>query len=58
MAQRGKTSAAENLIDWVTTLPCWVGVTLALVSYLVLSSLAAHPIQVAEGGGSVGGAEQ
>jgi len=36
-------------------LPWWVAVALALVSYVVLSSLAARPVQVAEGGGPVNG---
>lgn len=38
-------------MDLVAMLPWWLGVALALVSYLVLSSMAVRPIQVVEGGG-------
>jgi restriction system protein len=36
-------------MDLVAMLPWWVGVALALVSYLALSALAARPVQVAGG---------
>lgn len=55
MARRGRTSAAEDIMDLVAMLPWWLGVALALVSYLVLSSMAARPIQVAAGGGPPSG---
>lgn len=40
MARRGKTSPAEDIMDLVAMLPWWVGVVLALVSYLLLHSVA------------------
>lgn len=51
MARRGRSSAAEDIMDLVAMWPWWLGVALALVSYVGLSSLAARPIQVAEGTG-------
>lgn len=40
---RRKQSPAEDFMDLVAMLPWWVGVVLALVSYLVLHSLATPP---------------
>ncbi|HYN60904.1 MAG TPA: restriction endonuclease, partial [Rubrivivax sp.] len=36
MARRGRTSPAEDIMDLVAMLPWWVGVVLALASYLLL----------------------
>ena len=44
MARRGKTSPAEDLIDIVAMLPWWVGVMLALLSYLLLHSVAIQQV--------------
>ena len=38
MARRGETSPAEDIMDIVAMLPWWVGVMLALLSYLLLHS--------------------
>lgn len=46
MARRGKTSAADDIMDLVAMLPWWAGVALAVLSYLVLSSLAARPVHI------------
>lgn len=46
---RKRSSTARDLIDIVATLPWWVGLLLAALSYVVLSSLAARPL--ATGGG-------
>ncbi|MBU6259781.1 MAG: restriction endonuclease [Burkholderiales bacterium] len=43
MARRKRTSAVEDLIDLVAMLPWWVGVVLALVSYLLFHSVASQP---------------
>lgn len=42
-------------MDLVAMLPWWAGVALAIVSYLVLSSLAARPALVPAGAGPAGG---
>jgi restriction system protein len=42
MGRRKRTSAAENFLDIVATLPWWAGVVLAVLSYLLLASLAAR----------------
>jgi len=44
MARRGKTSPAEDIMDLVAMLPWWVGVVLALVSYLLLHSVASQQV--------------
>ena len=44
MARRGKTSPAEDLMDIVAMLPWWVGVMLALLSYLLLHSVASQQV--------------
>ena len=54
MARRGKTSPAEDLTDLVAMLPWWVGVALALVSYLLLHSVASQPVVAAAQPGQVG----
>lgn len=43
MARRRRQSTAEDVVDLVALLPWWAGVTLALVSYLVLHRLATPP---------------
>lgn len=42
-------------MDLVAVLPWWVGVALAVISYLVLSSVAARPVQVTAAGGPASG---
>lgn len=54
MARRGKTSPAEDLMDHVAMLPWWVGVALALVSYLLLHSVASQQVVAAAQPGQVG----
>lgn len=49
MARRKKTSVAEDLMDLVAMLPWWAGVLLALVSYVVLSRVAAQPVVAGAG---------
>jgi len=44
MARRHKTSPAAAVLDIVVMLPWWAGVTLALVSYLLLHGIAAQPV--------------
>lgn len=56
MARRGRTSAANDIMDLVATLPWWLGVVLALLIYLMLSSLAARSIVVAESADPASGA--
>lgn len=46
MARRKKSSPAEDLIELVAMLPWWVGVALAVLSYLLLHPLAASPLTV------------
>ena len=46
MARRKKSSPAEDLIELVAMLPWWVGVLLALLSYLLLHPIAASPLTV------------
>ena len=50
MPRRRRTSPAEDLMDLVAMLPWWVGVVLALVSYLVLHSVASQPVAAAQPG--------
>jgi restriction system protein len=54
MARRGKTSPAEDIMDLVAMLPWWVGVMLALVSYLVLHSVASKHVVATAQPGQVG----
>lgn len=44
MARRRKTSTAEDLMEIVSLLPWWVGVLLAVGSYLVLHHWATQPV--------------
>jgi restriction system protein len=44
MTRRKKSSTFEELIDIVAMLPCWAGVVLAVVAYLVLHQVAAQPL--------------
>ncbi len=41
---RKRTSAADDLLNLVAMLPWWVGVLLALISYVLLHSIAAQPV--------------
>jgi hypothetical protein len=51
MPRRKKASPAEDLMDLVAMLPWWVGVMLALVSYLLLHSVASlHVVATAQPG--------
>lgn len=43
MAKKSKQSAAEDVMDLVARLPWWGGVGLALLSYLLMGSLAKRP---------------
>jgi len=54
MARRGKTSPAEDIMDLVAMLPWWVGVMLALVSYLLLHSVASQQVVATAQPGQVG----
>jgi len=54
MARRGKTSPAEDLMDIVAMLPWWVGVMLALLSYLLLHSVASQQVVTTAQPGQVG----
>jgi predicted RNA-binding Zn-ribbon protein involved in translation (DUF1610 family) len=47
MARRNKSTVIEDIIEIVSKLPWWVGVVLALVSYLYLHHVAAQTIAVA-----------
>ncbi len=53
---RQKKSPVEDLILVISKLPWWVGITLALVSYLVLHALASRPPLHVAGPGQVGDA--
>ena len=54
MARCGKTSPAENLMGIVAMLPWWVGVMLALVSYLLLHSVALQQVVATAQPGQIG----
>lgn len=54
MARRKKTSATEDLMDLVASLPWWAGVGLAVVTYLLLRGVAARPVVNAIQSGQVG----
>jgi hypothetical protein len=43
MARRKKSSLVEDLIDISARLPWWVGVSLAIISYLILHNIATAP---------------
>lgn len=55
MAKRQRTSVVEDLIDILAWMPWWVGVSLALVSYLLLHHLAQRPLVTHAPPGQVGG---
>jgi restriction system protein len=44
VARKRKTSTAEDFMDLIALLPWWAGVALALVSYMVLHSIAIRPL--------------
>ena len=54
MARRKKTNAAEDLMDLVAMLPWWVGIALALLSYLLLHGVATQSIVAAAQAGQMG----
>ena len=54
MARRTKTSPADDLMELVAMLPWWAGVALALVSYLLLHSVASQQVVAATQPGQVG----
>ena len=54
MARRKKTSPAEDLMDLVAMLPWWAGLVLALLSYLLLHSVASQSVVVATQPGQMG----
>lgn len=53
MARRNKQSTAEDLMDLTAMAPWWVGVALAVVSYVWLHSVAIRPFPVAVQAGKV-----
>jgi restriction system protein len=46
MARRKKTSPADDIVDLIAMLPWWIGVAVALVSYLWLHSVAAQSVMM------------
>lgn len=54
MARRRKEGLGEAVVDLVSRMPWWVGVGLALVSYLLLSSLASRPLPATASPGQIG----
>lgn len=54
MARKKKTSVAEDVIELVALMPWWVGLVLALVSYLYFHSVASKPAPVMVVPGQVG----
>lgn len=46
MARRKRTSPGEDLIDLVALLPWWIGLALAVISYLFLHKAASQPLVV------------
>jgi restriction system protein len=54
MARRKKTGIAEDLIDLVAMLPWWVGIALALVSYLLFHGIASQSVMAAAQPGQMG----
>ena len=45
MARKRKTSPFEDMLDLVSLMPWWAGVTIAVIGYVVLHRMAA-PVQV------------
>ncbi len=54
MASRKRTSVAEDVIELVALMPWWVGLVLALVSYLFFHSVASKPAPVMVAPGQAG----
>ena len=54
MARRKKSTPIEDLIELFSMLPWWAGVAVAVVSYVVLGSVAAQPVATAAQPGQVG----
>ena len=54
MGRRNKQSPADDVMDLAALLPWWVGVVLALVSYLVLHRLAVAPTAASLQPGQIG----
>ncbi|MGA0611233.1 restriction endonuclease [Caldimonas sp. KR1-144] len=54
MPRRRKPRAADELMDLIARLPWWAGVSLAVVSYLLLHKLAAQPLPTATNAAQVG----
>ncbi len=50
MSRRNKQSTAEDLMDLTAMAPWWVGVALALVSYLVLHAFVQRPLPLVQPG--------
>jgi restriction system protein len=50
MAQRKKSGLADAVVDITALLPWWVGVALAVLSYLLLHSIAIRPVGTLEPG--------
>jgi restriction system protein len=44
MARRKKTSPAEDIMDLVAMLPWWAGVTLGVISYVLLHGAASQAV--------------
>src|SRR6188472_3385264 len=44
MARRKKTSPAEDIMDLVAMLPWWAGVTLGVISYMLLHGVASQAV--------------
>lgn len=53
---RQKTSPLEEMILGVSKMPWWAGLTLALVSFLVLHAFASRPVPTVTGPGQLGAA--
>jgi restriction system protein len=58
MARRKKSGPAEDLVELVAMLPWWAGMTLAMVSYVLLHQVAAQPLTVNAQPGHAGMAVQ
>lgn len=54
MGRLGKTSPTEDIMDLVAMLPWWVGVVLALMSYLLLHGVASQQVVATAQPGQVG----
>jgi restriction system protein len=56
MARRPKTSPLEDIVMIAAKLPWWGGASLALISYIVLHSIASRPALAIKGPGQMGDA--